>query len=157
MKINSNITFVPPQKNQEPSSKPTKTSTTQKILTVTTDFPHFSPSIALSNRHGIGIFGFEKTGGYGFYWISPKEERAKRIECVICERYRDGGTSIAESKDGKIKFHYTTPFNRYGKHYLNGEEAQLFSAPTFEGPPLFSSMCDKIKRIFNRQKHVPFQ
>jgi hypothetical protein len=94
-----------------------------KIQNIKTDFPNFIGDIAVYNRHGVAVFGWDKNvNNYALCWANPSEEKVQMREC-FCERYRDGGTSTAKSKDGKANFRYL-----FGKgHYLNAETATTIS------------------------------
>lgn len=100
----------------------------QKIQNIKTDFPDFKGYRAAYNRHGVGIFGWEKTqSGYAFYWASPSEEKVHMVECppfIGCSYHRDGGSCLAKSKDGNVNFQYKVDSD---KHYLNGELATPIS------------------------------
>lgn len=83
------------------------------------EFGDFQPDMAAYNRHGVAVFGCEQNKGYALYWANPYEGTVKKMETIQCERYRDGGTSIAKSKDGFVNFRYLS-----GKgFYLNAEPA----------------------------------
>jgi len=51
-----------------------------KIAHFKKEHPNVEPDIAVYNRHGVGVFGYDKTSSKSvFYWASPSEEKVKKI------------------------------------------------------------------------------
>lgn len=94
----------------------------KKIENLGWDYPSFDPYVMLYNRHGVALFGWdERDERYTLCWANPSEDKVKKMETSQCSRYRDGGTSIAQSKEGSVDFRYL-----YGQEsYLNGELAKI--------------------------------
>lgn len=92
----------------------------QKVKDLETNFPDFKSDIAIYNRHGVAVFGWNvKDQTLALYWASPCQKKLEKIPCSTFEQKRDGGTSIAKSEDGCVHFRYL-----FGKgQYLNGESA----------------------------------
>lgn len=92
----------------------------QKIQNIKADFPDFTGDIAIYNRHGVAVFGWDKNiKNYALYWANPYEEKVKPMTTSECQRFRDGGTSFAKSTDGNVNFRYS-----HGKgSFLNAEAA----------------------------------
>jgi len=95
----------------------------QKVESLRRDFPNFEGEIAIYNRHGVAVFGCDGNN-YALYWAGPHQDKITKIECSICARYRDGGTSIAKSKDESVHFQYF--FDDFS-YYLNAETAKHIS------------------------------
>lgn len=126
---NKTVCYVDPRKDVEGkaydvySHKPMEISVEdaeKKIQNLKINFPHFKGDMVIYNRHGVAVFGWDKNDEkYALYWASPSEENVHPIKCSSCDRYRDGGSSIAKSKDGNVNFRYI-----FGKGcYLNAEPA----------------------------------
>ncbi len=79
----------------------------QKIQNIKTDFTNFKGEVAIYNRHGVAVFGWDnQIQNYALYWANPSEEKVKKIECFSCTRLQDRETYSAKSLDGNVNFRY---------------------------------------------------
>lgn len=88
------------------------------------EFPEFTPKVAIYNRHGVAVFGHDGKD-YALYWASPCEAKVKKLEAAQCAIARDGSSSVAKSGDGAVDFQHL--FGK--KFYLNAELATPISLP----------------------------
>lgn len=136
--------YVDPQK---PSSKTTydaydhmpqeinEQNARSKLADLTTRFPNLQYPMAIYNRHGVAVFGYEShkndpVSRNVLYWASPQDNLVRLMNCSECSRMRDGGTSIAKSTDGRLPDGRYLEGNvnfrgypQYNKYALNGEPA----------------------------------
>jgi hypothetical protein len=98
----------------------------QKVACLKQDFPNFKGEMAVYNRHGVVIFGWDTNDKkYALCWASPDQEKVEKMECVTCTRYPGEKTSIAKSSDGNVNFRHLASQGPY----LNAEAATQFSLP----------------------------
>lgn len=97
----------------------------KKIQHIAVDSPYLNGKIKFYNRHGVGVFGWDKkVNQFALYWASPaeekKDEKSKRFEYLFCIHVQDCKESkfIATSQFGSVNFTYLV---EKGLYLLNQE------------------------------------
>lgn len=89
----------------------------QKFQNIKASFPNFRGDVAIYNRHGVAVFGFDRhILKHALYWANPHEKKVKPVELDEI----DFGESfcVANATCGMVRFRSCDK-----GHFLNGERA----------------------------------